>query len=118
MKQLIFLAFVACIRLGAQSPSGYYPSTPYISWYYGTTVVPNSPTPVAVPKMPSGIPAPRTVFVEMVVLANISTSAVTVTITDGSTNCGGGPCTLFAPATSRRVRYTLSRSMARQLTAA
>ena len=35
----------------------------------------------------------------MIVLANVSASSVTVTITDGSTNCGGGPCTLFPPAT-------------------
>ena len=99
MKQLILLALVACIRLQAQSPSGYYPATPYVSWYYGTTVVPGAATAVAVPKMPSGNAAPSTVFVEMVVLANISAAAVTVTITDGSTNCNGGPCTLFAPAT-------------------
>lgn len=99
MKQFLLVAGLAALRLSAQSPSGYYPVNPYISWYYGTAVVPNAASAVPVPKMPSGAPAPKTVFVEMVVLANISSSAVTVTITDGSTNCGGGHCTLFAPAT-------------------
>jgi len=99
MKTFVLLALAACLRLSAQSPSGYYPLTPYISWYYGTTVVPNAATAIVVPKTPGGSAAPNTVFVEMVVLANISASAVTVTITDRSTNCNGGPCTLFAPAT-------------------
>lgn len=98
MKQVL-LAMLACAALSAQTPSGYYPVNPYISWYFGTVIVPAAATPVTVPKMPSGAPAPKTVFVEMVVLANISASPVTVTITDGSTNCSGGPCTLFAPAT-------------------
>ncbi len=99
MKQIIFLVLVACAGLNAQAPSGYYPATPYVSWYIGTSVVPSTPTQVAVPKTPGGQPAPKTVFVEMVVLANVSASSVTVSITDGSTNCGGGPCTLFPPAT-------------------
>lgn len=99
MKQLILLALVACPGLRAQSPSGYFPTTPYISWYFGTAVVPNAATAVAVPKMPSGAAAPKTVFVEMIVLANVSASSVTVSITDGSTNCSGGTCTLFPPAT-------------------
>ncbi len=99
MKQLILFALMACLAASAQSPSGYFPTNPYISWYYGTAVVPNAATVVAIPKMPSGASAPKTVFVEMIVLANVSASSVTVTITDGSTNCGGGPCTLFPPAT-------------------
>lgn len=98
MKELI-LALVTCVGLSAQSPSGYFPTTPYISWYYGTAVVPNAATAVLVPRMPSGLAAPKTVFIDQVVLANISASSITVTITDGSTNCNGGPCTLFPPAT-------------------
>lgn len=96
MKRIIF-ALMACISMSAQS--GYYPATPYVSWYVGTTIVPGTATQVAIPKMPSGEAAPKTVFVEMVVLANVSGSNVTVSITDGSTNCAGGPCTLFPPAT-------------------
>lgn len=109
MKRIILLALVACIGLSAQSPSGYFPVNPYISWYYGTAVVPNAATAVAVPKTPNGAAPPKTVFVEMVILANISASPVTVTITDGSTNCNAGPCTLFPPATiqSNQV-YTIS----------
>lgn len=98
MKKTL-LALAACLAASAQSPSGYYPVNPYISWYFGTAVVPSTATAVAVPKMPSGLAAPKTVFIEQVVLANISSSSVTVTITDGSTNCNGGPCTLFPPAT-------------------
>lgn len=99
MKQLITLALVACFALSAQSPSGYFPATPYVSWYVGTTVVPGTATHVAVPNTPGGHLPPSTVFVEMVVLVNISAANVTVSITDGSTNCSGGPCTLFPPAT-------------------
>ena len=93
------MALVACLGLCAQTPSGYYPATPYISWYVGAAVVPNTPTAVAVPKTLGGAAAPYTVFVEMVVLVNVSASPVTVSITDGSTNCNGGQCTLFPPAT-------------------
>ena len=98
MKQLIPLALVACFALCAQSPSGYFPATPYVSWYVGTRVVPGTPTHVAVPNTPGGNPPPSTVFVDMVVLVNVSASNVTVSITDASTNCNGGPCTLFPPA--------------------
>jgi hypothetical protein len=99
MKRLFVLVTLAFAGLQAQIPAGYYPYTPYVSWYVGSTVVPGTPTAVPVPKLPGGAPAPPTVFVEMVVLANVSSSSVTVAITDGSTNCNGGPCTLFPAAT-------------------
>lgn len=99
MKRIILTALLTWAGLFAQTPSGYYPVTPYVSWYVGITVVPGTPTALAVPLMPGGNPPPSTVFVDMVVLANVSASSVTVSITDGSKNCNGGPCTLFPPAT-------------------
>lgn len=98
---LLFLTL--SLGLFAQTTGRYPAASGVYSWYVGTIVLPNTATTVAVPVNANTGATPTAVFIDQINLVNVTGSAVTVTVVDASTNCGGGACTIAVvsvPATS------------------
>ena len=95
MKRLIALLFLVVSALVAQTPIG-YPNSYQDTWEVGLTTLPSTSTVVF----------SNTVHLDALYLANRTGSAVTVTITDGSTNCTGSTACQLFPAVSVAANQT------------
>ena len=78
---LVFLGLLAAVAAFAQYPWA-FSNPPRTLWESGPAYVPDSSADVTT----------VTSWVDMLTLTNKTAAAVTVTITDASTNCGAGVC--------------------------
>lgn len=91
MKKLIYL-FLASLPLLASTVPNTYPNRFQGTWSV-SAYVPTAST--AICGAPSGVVCGNDLAVNAMVFSNTSASPVTVTVTDNSTLCNSGPCTIF-----------------------
>lgn len=96
--KLFSLALLAMSFIGAldAQTAGKQPSINAQPWYVGTIALPSVATTVAVPTNANTGNTPTVVFVDHINLTNTSAGAVTVTVTDSSTNCNGTACVILS----------------------
>jgi len=93
--RLFALLSIASVGMFAQT-AGRAPSITAQQWYVGTIALPGTATAVAIPNNANTGTQPTVVFVDHINMTNTSGSAVTVTVTDNSTNCNGGACVILS----------------------
>lgn len=95
LLRLLLLPLLGAGALFAQTPP----------WEVGAAYVPSS----------GQVIASQTVHVQRLVLVNTSGAAVTVTLTDHSTNCGGSACAVFSASIAANTTYTVDLGGARAM---
>jgi hypothetical protein len=81
---LFLLLLIGATAVYCQTPS----NNP---WHVGMITVPTANTTAI-----SATASSNAIFLDRVVLVNVTASPVTVTITDGGTNCNGGVCQILS----------------------
>lgn len=89
MRRVLISALLALAAAAATAQTANYDPTTLKGWQQGMVAIPATPQAFAT----------RTVQLDAMVLANTSTSAVTVQVYDASTNCNGASCQIWPTVT-------------------
>lgn len=109
MKKLLLLALaaaLACPRFSAAQSASY-------TWEVGAAAMPTSATNVCSDRPGAASPPcfnSHTLHLMQGEFVNTTGGALTITITDNSTNCSGGVCTLFSASIAANTTYTVNFS--------
>jgi hypothetical protein len=95
IRRFAFLLTFALGSLLAQTADTTYPSIALPPWSYGMAVVPNVLTPISVPQKP-GLRTVNTYYIDYLIVSNVSSTKVQITLTDNSTNCNGSNCQILS----------------------
>jgi hypothetical protein len=105
MKKFLLLALASAAFACAQSAS--------YTWEVGAQALPTSATNICSDRAGGAYPPcynARTLHLSSGEFVNTTAGALTITITDNSTNCSGSVCTLFAASIAANTTYTVSFS--------
>lgn len=104
MKFLLLLAASAAALVAQTSTN---------TWEVGAQVLPTSAANICSDANPAAPHCNRSLHLGQMTLVNTTSGAITVTLTDNSTNCGGSVCTLFSAAIAANTTYTVALGGAR-----